>query len=120
MTCTVVDFGKDSFVYNITGCTKEELDNKLNLFFTSEGFTRKLDTDTEKIFKRGNKALRILLGVFVKYFKVAVSVKTDGQMFSVRLQRDMNLLLSGGLIGIAASRKEFGRIGEAFKQYCNN
>ena len=41
MTCTVVDFAKDELYYNITGTTKEELDNKLNLFFTSEGYTIK-------------------------------------------------------------------------------
>ena|SRR5688572_12849536 len=118
MTCTVVDFGKDSVVYNITDCTKEELNNKLNLFFTAEGFSQKLDTEEEKAFQKGNKALRIMLGVFVKYFRVAVSVKTDGQKFSVRFLRDMSLVLSGGMIGIAKSRKEFERIHEAFKEYC--
>jgi hypothetical protein len=115
MTCTIVDFANDSIVYNITDCTKEELDNKLNLFFTSERFVRKSDTGTEKIFQRGNKIARILLGVFVKYFKVAVSVKSEGQLFSVRFKRDMNLALSGGLVGMAASRKEFARLTEAFK-----
>jgi hypothetical protein len=117
MDCKVVDFAKDSVVYNITGCSKEEVDNKLNLFFTSERFARKSDTDTEKIFQRGNKVARVLLGVLVKYFRIVVSVKTDGQLFSVRIVRDMNLALSGGLMGIAASRKEFGRLSEAFKIY---
>jgi hypothetical protein len=119
MTCTIVDFANDSVVYNITDCTKEELDNKLNLFFTSERFARKSDTGTEKVFQRGSKIARVLLGVFVKYFKVSVSIKTDGQVYSVRFLRDMNLALSGGLIGIAASRKEFGRLTEAFKVYNN-
>ena len=41
MQATVVDFAKDRVIYNITGCTKEELENKLNLFFTSEGYTLK-------------------------------------------------------------------------------
>lgn len=41
MQVTVVDFAKDRVIYNMTGCTKEELDNKLNLFFTSEGYTLK-------------------------------------------------------------------------------
>ena len=118
MTCSVVDFGNDSIVFNITDCTKEELDNKLNQFFTSERFSRKLNSDTEKVFQRGNKVLRILLGVFIKYFKVSVSIKTDGQLYSVRFLRDMNLVLSGGMIGISASRKEFARLTEAFKEYC--
>lgn len=41
MQVTVVDFAKDRIVYNMTGCTKEELDNKLNLFFTSQGYREK-------------------------------------------------------------------------------
>ena len=117
MDCKLVDFAKNSVAYSITGCTKEELDNKLNLFFTSEGFTLKSDTGTEKTFQRGNKVARILLGVFVKYFRIVASVKTDGQVFSVRVVRDMNFALSGGLMGIAASRKEFARLTEAFKVY---
>ena len=109
MDCKVVDFTSDSVVYNITSCTKEELDNKLNPFFASERFTPKSDTETEKIFRRGNKVARILLGVLVKYFRIVVSVKTDGRLYSVRLMGKMNLALSGGLMGIAASRKEFGK-----------
>jgi hypothetical protein len=117
MDCKVVDFSKDSIVYNITGCSKEELDNKLNLFFGQERFKRKADTPTEKVYQRGNKVLRVLFGVFVKYFRITVSVKSEGQLYSVRVVRDMNLALSGGLMGIAASRKEFNRLMEAFKIY---
>src|SRR5258706_8460576 len=117
MDCKVVDFSKDSIVYNITECSKEELDNKLNLFFSSEGFSRKSDTADKKTFQRGNKVLRIFFGVFVKYFRIVLSLKSEGQLFSVRVVREMNLALSGGLMGIAASRKEFSRLMEAFKVY---
>jgi hypothetical protein len=120
MTCTVVDFAKDAVVFNIRGCTKEELDNKLKLFFTSEQFSQKLDIGTEKIFQRGNQIARILFGIFAKYFRIAVTVKTDGQLFSVLLRRNMNYFLSGGLVGIATSRKEFARITDTFKIYFNN
>jgi len=117
MDCKIVDFAKDSIVYNITGCTKEELDNKLNLFFSSERFSQKSDTPSGKVFQRGNKVLRILFGVFVKYFRVTVSVKSEEHLFSVRVVRDMNLALSGGLMGFAASRYEFNRLMEQFKIY---
>jgi hypothetical protein len=117
MECKVVDFSKDTVVFNITGCTQAELENKLNLFFASERFTRKSDTPTEKVLQRGNKVLRVLFGVFVKYFRLVVSIKSDGQLFSVRLHRDMNLALSGGMVGINSSRKEFNRLTEAFKAH---
>ena len=117
MQTTLVDFGNDSVVYNITGTTREELENKLNLFFASESLPLKSDKGDEKIYQKGNKTLRVLLGVFVKYFKLAVSIKQQDEVFSVRILRDMNLVLSGGLIGINKSRKEFARISEAFKAY---
>jgi hypothetical protein len=120
MNCKVVDFEKDAVVYNITGTSKAELDNKLNLFFTSENLPLKTDNGEEKVFQKGNKVMRILLGAFVKYFKLAVTVKQQDDHFSVRLHRDMGLILSGGLMGIKASRKEFERINEAFKVYFNN
>ena len=119
MQTTLVDFGNDSVVYNITGITREELENKLNLFFASESLPLKSDKGDEKIYQKGNKTLRVLLGVFVKYFKLAVSIKQQDDVFSVRILRDMNLVLSGGLIGINKSRKEFARLSEAFKVYFN-
>ena len=117
MQTTLVDFGNDSVVYNITGITREELENKLNLFFASESLPLKSDKGDEKIYQKGNKTLRVLLGVFVKYFKLAVSIKQQDEVFSVRILRDMSLVLSGGLIGINKSRKEFARLSESFKAY---
>ena len=119
MQATLVDFSNDTVVYNITGTSKEELENKLNLFFASESLPLKKDSGDEKIYQKGNKVLRVLLGVFVKYFKLVVTIKQQGDLFSVRILRDMNLAMSGGLIGINKSRKEFARISDAFKAYFN-
>jgi hypothetical protein len=120
MQATLVDFGNDSVVYNITGATRDALENKLNLFFNSEGLPLKSDQGDEKVYQKGNKVVRVLLGVFVKYFRVAVSIKQQGDLFSVRLLRDMNLAMSGGLVGIAKSRKRFAEISEHFKAHFNS
>ena len=117
MQATLVDFGNDSVVFNITGGSREELENKLNLFFTSENLPLKSDNGDEKVYQKGNKVMRVLLGVFIKYFKLVVTIKQQDQLFSVRILRDMNLVMSGGLIGISKSRKEFARITDAFKIY---
>jgi len=116
MNVTVVDFAKDSVVYNITGTTQAELDNKLNLFFTSEGYKYKGDKDGVKIFTKGSKALRVILGAFWKYFRLTVAVKNEGQLFSVQLRKDASGF-SGGMIGVAQVKKEFTRMTEAFKAY---
>ena len=119
MQATLVDFSNDTVVFNITGTSRVELENKLNLFFASESLPLKKDKGDEKIYQKGNKVLRVLLGVFVKYFKLVVTIKQDGELFSVKIFRDMNLAMSGGLIGINKSRKEFSRISDAFKVYFN-
>lgn len=119
MKASLVDFSNDTVIYNITGTTRQELENKLNLFFASENLPLKSEKLDEKIYQRGNKVLRVLFGVFVKYFKLVVTVKQQDELFSIRIFRDMNLILSGGLIGIKKSRAEFNRISEAFKVYFN-
>jgi hypothetical protein len=119
MQATLIDFGNDSVVYNITGSSREELENKLNLFFVSEDLPLKADKGNEKAYQKGNKVMRVIFGVFIKYFRVAVSIKEQEGLFSVRLLRDMNLAMSGGLIGIKKSRERFAQISEAFKAYFN-
>lgn len=119
MTCTVADFSKDQVVYNFTGCTKEELENKLNLFFTSQGYTYKGEQNNGKIYTKGNKALRAILGAFWKYFKIYVAVKNQNDLYSVLVQKDASGFM-GGAIGMAQVRKEFTRITEAFKVYFSN
>jgi hypothetical protein len=116
MNCTVVDFAKDRTVFNITGCTKEELDNRLHLFFTSEGYTLLSDKGAEKKYKKGNKILRYLLGALVKYHQLAITVKNEKELFSVLLRKDSSGF-SGGVIGMQQVKKEFARITEAFKVY---
>ncbi|MBK6383372.1 MAG: hypothetical protein IPP02_03210 [Chitinophagaceae bacterium] len=116
MQVTVVDFAKDRVIYNMTGCTKEELDNKLNLFFTSEGYTLKSTEGETTTYTKGNRVLRILFGAFVKYHKQSVIVKNEGELFSVMLHKD-STGMSGGLIGMNQVKKEFARLSEAFKAY---
>lgn len=116
MKVTVVDFAKDRIVYNITGCTKEVLENKLNLFFSSENYTLKSSAGDVYTYTKGNRVMRILFGAFVKYHKQSATIKTDGNLFSVMLHKD-STGMSGGLIGMNQVNKEFTRLCEAFKIY---
>jgi hypothetical protein len=116
MQATVVDFAKDRVIYNMTGCTKEELENKINLFFTAEGYTPKDKGADTYTFTKGNRVLRLLLGAFVKYHKQSIVIKQDGELFSVMLNKDSSGM-SGGLIGMNQVKKEFARLSEAFREY---
>ncbi len=116
MQATLVDFAKDRVIYNFTGCTTEELDNKLNLFFTSEGYRLKKAEGESRTYEKGNRVLRLLFGAFAKYHKQTVTVKQQGDLFSLLLQKD-STGMSGGLIGMNQVKKEFARLTEAFRAY---
>ncbi|OSZ76955.1 hypothetical protein CAP36_11010 [Chitinophagaceae bacterium IBVUCB2] len=116
MQATVVDFAKDRVVYNITGTSKEELENKLNLFFTSEGYKLKSSVGETHTYTKGNRVMRILFGAFVKFHKQSAIIKNEGDLYSVMLHKD-STGMSGGLIGMNQVKKEFARLSEAFKQY---
>lgn len=116
MQVSVVDFAKDRIVYNMTGCTKEELDNKLNLFFTTQGYKVKKASSESTTYEMGNRVLRLIFGPFVKYHKQTVTIKKEGSHFSVMLRRDSSGM-SGGIIGMNQVKKEFTRLGDAFREY---
>jgi hypothetical protein len=119
MSCTVTDFAKDRTLFSITGTSKSELENKLHLFFSSEGYSVKSEKEEgKKIYKKGNFVLRILFGAFAKYHQVLVVAQPTGDHFSVLIQRDASGI-SGGLVGMNQVRKEFARLTEAFKLYFN-
>ena len=119
MQATVVDFAKDRVIYNITGCSHAELQNKLNLFFTSEGYTLKSSVGEVFTYTKGNRVMRILFGAFVKYHKQSVTIKNEGELFSLMLHKD-STGMSGGLIGMNQVKKEFARLSEALKAYFTN
>jgi len=116
MQINVVDFAKDRIVYNLTGCTREELDNKINLFFSSQGYRLKSTGGETHTYEKGNRLMRILFGALSKYHKQSVIIKNQGDLFSVMLHRDSSGI-SGGLIGMRQVRKEFEQLSEAFKAY---
>lgn len=116
MQSTLVDSAPDRLVLNITNCTKEEVDNKLNLFFTSEGYKLKSAEGEVRTYEKGNRTMRILFGAFIKYHKQSVTIKNNADLFSLMLLKD-STGMSGGLIGMNQVKKEFARLAEAFKAY---
>lgn len=119
MQATVSDFSKGSVTYNITDTTQDELENKLNLFFTSEGYRLKNDKDGIKTYQIGKLAWRILLGAFHKFHKQTVTLTNNGSSFTLVLQKASSGF-SGGIIGMSKAKKEFNRISDAFKVFFSN
>ena len=119
MHITIADSAPDRHIYNISGCTKDELDNKLNLFFSSEGYKLKSAETETRVYEKGNRALRLLFGAFVKYHKQSITIKSSGGQFQVLLLKD-STGMSGGIIGMNQVKKEFARLSEAFMNYFNH
>lgn len=116
MQVTVTDFAKDRIIMNVTGTTADELENKITLFFSSEGYKLKSHEGETYTYTKGNRTLRILFGAFAKFHKQSVVVKQEGDLFSVMLHKD-STGMSGGLIGMNQVKKEFARLSEGFKSY---
>ena len=116
MNVTVSYFSKDQTVFFIAGIPVAGLENKLNLFFTSEGYKYKGKKGAGEIYSRGNQVLRVIFGAFWKYFRIYVEIKKHDDSFSVLLRKDASGLM-GGAIGMAQVRKEFVRLTEAFRLY---
>ncbi len=116
MQIKLTDSAPDRNIYNISGCTKDGLDNKLNLFFSSEGYKLKVNDPETKTYEKGNRILRLLFGAFVKYHKQSVIIKPNGHDFQVMLLKD-STGMSGGLIGMNKAKKEFARLSQGFMNY---
>lgn len=116
MHCVVVDFAKDRLVFNFTDCTREELDTKLELFFSSEGYRLKSADGDKLIFEKGKFWKRLVFGAFSPYHKLQVVINVQGATYGLLFQR-VSSGFSGGLIGIGQVRKEFTRMSEQFKAY---
>jgi hypothetical protein len=119
MQLTLVDSAEDRVIFNVSNGTKEELDNRLNLFFTSQGYKLKSKDGETITFEKGNRTARVILGAFVKYHKQSVSIKSQGDKMQMMLQRESSGI-SGGLIGMNQVKKEFHRLSDAFKGNFNN
>jgi len=116
MNITLAESAPDRHIYNVSGCSKEELDNKMNLFFSSEGYKlRSAETET-RVYEKGNRALRLLFGAMATYHKQSVTIKTNGNGFQILLLKD-STGMSGGLIGMNQVKKEFARVSKDFMNY---
>jgi hypothetical protein len=116
MQVNIADSAPDRVIYTISGCTKEELDNKLTLFFSSEGYKQIPANGESRVYEKGNRVMRILFGAFSKYHKQSVTVRNKDNIYSLMLHRD-STGMSGGFIGMNQVKKEFNRLTHSFNAY---
>jgi|SRR5690606_6744849 len=116
MKTTTFPFEKNQPVYQISDCTQTELDEKIQIFFASQGYKPFSSNGKTTTYTKGNKTMRILLGAVVEYYKQDVDITQQGKTFAVTLPKSP-AGISGGLIGKRQAEKEYIRLNEAFKIY---
>lgn len=116
MVTTLKDFSKKNYTYEVSGCTRPELESKVALFMNNEGYKQKKVEGDTVTYEKGNRIMRILFGAFAKYHKQLVSVGGVQEPYLVDVARSSSGM-SGGAIGMAQVRKEFERLNEGFRQY---
>jgi hypothetical protein len=115
----VVHSTKNEITYTIIGYTITELDNRLNLFFSSEGYDLKSVRFDERVFEKGNRLLRNLFGAYFKFYRLRLFMKKEDDRYLLLFQKDLSGI-SGGLIRENQANKEFIRINEAFQHFFRN
>lgn len=93
-----------------------ELEKNVNDFFLMRKYKLKKGTTLRNAaYEKGNYTLRILFGVFVKYFKFNVFIKpvADDKLKLILVKGHSGF--SGGLIGMSQLKKEYNFIADSLQ-----
>ena len=100
----------DKFAHLYSGISKDELGKEIDKILLASGYTLKEGIIGNGTYVKGNKALRILFGAFVKYFKFYVGIESVNQDSVKATVTKTTSGMSGGLIGMAQVKKELQRL----------
>lgn len=100
------------------GMTKSELDDRAAQLLSAWGYKRISDTaQGAAVYEKGNRIARLLLGAFVKYFKVSVTTALTPSGELTCEVRTQSSGMSGGLIGMNQVKTEMGNLNTAFREF---
>jgi hypothetical protein len=88
------------------------LADKVDRFFTAEGYRFEEGSPTSAVYGRGDVAMRYLAGGLSKRYRFRVRVFQEGRYVRLILSRAMSGW-SGGVLGVRAMKSETNRISEA-------
>jgi len=102
---------KSNFIHVYSGISKDDLDKKIDKLFLSSGYKMKQGQIGNASYVKGNRALRILFGAFVKYFKFNIVTTLNSDEVKVEVKKDTSGM-SGGLIGVSQVNKELKQLAQ--------
>ena len=95
--------------YILSGANIDSVHQTFTNILAELGYEEK-STDWQKtVYSKGNRVLRLLLGVFIKYNKVEVSFSNAGETVTAIIN-NASSGFSGGVIGMVQTTKEFKKI----------
>lgn len=96
----------DMFLHVYGESSKEGLDQKIDQLFISQGYKLAGGQNGQRIYEKGNRTLRILLGAMIKYYKVGVQTTVTAPSEIKCEVRSQSSGMSGGLIGMNQVKNE--------------
>ena len=104
---------KESTFY-YAGVEKDAFTQKIDAFFTTQGYTLKEGDKANGTYEKGNRVMRLLLGALYKYFKFRTHIEfnADKQEAKFTLIKATSGF-SGGAVGVSQVKKEVKVLEEA-------
>ena len=96
----------DMFIHVYEESSKESLDQKIDQLFISQGYKLAGGLNGQRIYEKGNRVLRLLLGAMIKYYKVGVQTTATAPNEVTCEIRSQSSGMSGGLIGMNQVKNE--------------
>ncbi len=111
-----VRIDKNKAVYIFKSTNKEDLGVKVNEYLNKQGYKLESGSNTEGIYGKGSKILRVLLGAFVKRFEWHVHIAEVNSSTGLTFTKNAKGY-AGGLIGVNQVKNEYRRITETLKAF---
>ena len=96
-------------VFTLEGNKVDAAKEQVNQIFENSGYKLIKEQGSTYVYEKGSRIMRLLFGAFVTYHKQSVTIENQGDVTKVMLNKSSSGF-SGGLIGVAAVKKEFNRL----------
>lgn len=104
----------DFFINVYGGISKNEFDKHVNDLLLKDGYILNEGTTGEGVYTKGNRAMRILFGAFVKYYKFNIKTESSSEDEVKLTVVKSSSGMSGGVIGVNQVKKELIRLADVF------
>jgi len=111
-----VTIDKEKATYPFSDTNVDELATKVQEFLLKQGYKLEEGSNSNGIYGKGSKTLRILLGAFIKRFTWKVTVVDSGDNTTLTFIKDEKGYW-GGAIGVVQVKNEFKKITSVLQSF---